>query len=191
MQTRSGYCNASNAYFAELYDKHKDTISDWINNLKEAGYVETEVIKDDLGRVEERRIYLSAKTPRGYRQKCLGGIGENALGNITSINNKEEEKEKEKNKKENPKQKIVKFYEENITLITQFVSEDIDKYLEDLDAELIIEAMKEAVARNNRNWHYVTGILNNCINQRIKTVTEFKRSQEEFKEQQKKNKERI
>lgn len=189
MQTRSGYCNASNAYFAELYDKHKDTISDWINNLKEAGYVETEVIKDDLGRVEERRIYLSAKTPRGYRQKCLGGIGENALGNITSINNKEEEKEK--NKKENPKQKIVKFYEENITLITQFVSEDIDKYLEDLDADLIIEAMKEAVTRNNRNWHYVTGILNNCINQRIKTVAEFKRSQEEFKEQQKKNKERI
>lgn len=129
------------------------------------------------------------KTWIPYPSKDGNPIHEKTEENITSINNKEEEKEK--NKKENPKQKIVKFYEENITLITQFVSEDIDKYLEDLDADLIIEAMKEAVTRNNRNWHYVTGILNNCINQRIKTVTEFKRSQEEFKEQQKKNKERI
>ena len=71
LANKNGYCNASNSYFADLYEKHKDTISDWINNLKQAGYIETEFIKDELGKVEERRIYLSVKTPRGYRRKHL------------------------------------------------------------------------------------------------------------------------
>lgn len=188
LANKNGYCNASNSYFADLYEKHKDTISDWINNLKQAGYIETEFIKDELGKVEERRIYLSVKTPRGYRQKHLGGIGENTLGNITSNNNIEEEKEN-KRESENEKQKIIKFYEDNITLITQFVSEDMDKYLETMEGELIIEAIKEAASRNSRTWKYITGILNNCVNKGIKTVSEFKQSQEEFKEQQKKKKE--
>ncbi len=48
-------------------------------------------------------------------------------------------------------------------------------------ADLIIEAMKEAVSRNKRNWKYVTGILNNCINNNVYTVKQFKIKQEEFK----------
>lgn len=50
-----------------------------------------------------------------------------------------------------------------------------------LTSELIIEAMKEAVSRNKRNWKYISGILNNCIDNKIKTAKEFKISQEEFK----------
>lgn len=190
MQTRSGYCNASNAYFAELYDKHKDTISDWINNLKEAGYVETEVIKDDLGRVEERRIYLSAKTPRGYRQKCLGGIGENALGNITSINNKEEEERK--NFFQQDLKEVINFYEKNITLITPYVAEDMEKYLQEgLTAGLIIKAMQEAVDRNARSWKYIKSILNDCYNNKVKTAEQFKIRQEEFKSNKNHNQSKV
>ena len=50
-----------------------------------------------------------------------------------------------------------------------------------LTSELIIEAMKEAVSRNKRNWKYISGILNNCIDNKIKTAKEFKISQKEFK----------
>lgn len=50
-----------------------------------------------------------------------------------------------------------------------------------LTSELIIEAMKEAVSRNKRNWKYISGILNNCIDNKIKTAKEFRISQEEFK----------
>ena len=50
-----------------------------------------------------------------------------------------------------------------------------------LTSELIIEAMKEAVSRNKRNWKYISGILNNCLDNKIKTAKEFKISQEEFK----------
>ena len=50
-----------------------------------------------------------------------------------------------------------------------------------LYADLIIEAMKEAVSRNKRNWKYVTGILNDCMNNKVYTAKQFKIKQEEFK----------
>lgn len=78
--------------------------------------------------------------------------------------------------------KIINFYENNITLITPFVAEDMEKYLKDgLEADLIIETMKEAVSRNKRNWHYVASILNDCCNNKINTAKQFRIKQEEFK----------
>lgn len=174
LANKRGYCNASNSYFADLYGKHKDTISDWINNLSKKGYIKTELIKDNLGRVEERRIYLSAKTPMGYRQKCPEGIGENTEGNNTSINNKKEKEEEIKN--------IISFYENNVALITPFVAQEIESYIEDgMQEELIISCMQEAVSRNKRNWKYIKTILNDCLNNNIKTTEQFNIKQKEFK----------
>lgn len=77
---------------------------------------------------------------------------------------------------------IINFYENNITLITSYISQDMEQYLESgLHSDLIIEAMKEAVSRNKRNWKYVTGILNDCVNNNVKTSKQFKIKQEEFK----------
>lgn len=73
-------------------------------------------------------------------------------------------------------------------MITALVAENMEMYLKDgLSVELIIEAMKEAVFRNKRNWKYVTGILNDCINNKIHTVQQFKIKQEEFKSNKKQN----
>ena len=113
------------------------------------------------------------KTSIGYCGKNQEGIDENVKENITSINNN--------NKKEDLK-KIINFYENNIALITEYVAEDMEKYLEEgLYADLIIAAMQEAVSRNKRSWKYVTSILNNCINKKIKTEKQFKIEQEEFR----------
>jgi DnaD/phage-associated family protein len=104
--------------------------------------------------------------------------------NITSINNKKEEEEKIQNDLKD----IINFYENNITMITALVADSMEMYLkEGLSANLIIEAMKEAVFRNKRNWKYVTGILNDCINNKIHTVQQFKIKQEEFKSNKKQN----
>lgn len=50
-----------------------------------------------------------------------------------------------------------------------------------LHSDLIIEAMKEAVSRNKRNWKYTTGILNDCIDNQVYTAEQFKIKQKEFK----------
>ena len=49
--------------------------------------------------------------------------------------------------------------------------------------------MEEAVSRNKRNWKYIASILNNCINNKIKTAKQFKISQEGFKSNKNQNKE--
>ena len=118
------------------------------------------------------------KTSIPYIQKNQGSIDKNIKENITSINNKKEE---ERNFQQELKD-VIEFYENNITLITSFISEDMEKYLKSgLYADLIIEAMKEAVSRNKRNWKYITGILNDCINNKVYTAKQFKIKQEEFK----------
>lgn len=123
--------------------------------------------------------YLSTKTWIPYPSKYGNPIHEKTEENITSINNKE--KEEERNFQEELK-KTINFYEENITLISPFVAEDMEKYLEEgLESELIIEAMKEAVSRNARNWSYVVSILNDCCNNKVKTAKQFRIKQEEFK----------
>jgi len=122
--------------------------------------------------------YLSTKIRTPYPSKHGNPIHQNTEDNITSINNKEKE---ERNFQKELKD-VIEFYENNITLITSFISEDMEKYLKSgLYADLIIEAMKEAVSRNKRNWKYVTGILNDCINNKVYTARQFKIKQEEFK----------
>lgn len=179
LSNKEGYCNARNTYFAKIYGKHKDTIQEWISKLKQKGYIETQIIKNDLGRVEERRIYPIGENAYTYRQKHPHPIGENAYDNITSINNKKEKEEGFK--------KIIDFYENNVTMITPFVAEDIDKFLEidNVEADLIVEVIKEAVSRNKRNWKYISTILRNCVDNNIKTANQFRISQEEFKSNKK------
>lgn len=196
-----GICWAGNEYFADLYKVSKETISRWISQLNKKNYIKIKMFyKNDSKEIEKRIISINqypidenvntyceknqsndllTKTSIPYYQKNQGGIDKNIKENITSINNKE--KEEERNFQEELK-KVIEFYENNITLITEFISEDIEKYLKSgLYADLIIEAMKEAVSRNKRNWKYVTGILNDCINNKVYTAKQFKIKQEEFK----------
>jgi len=109
-----GYCWASNKYFSDLYGKSSDTISRWISQLAQAGFILTLV---DNQNGNTRKIWLSeaetyrqksvdpigknadtltAKMPKGYRQKSVDPIGKNAVPykenntvNIT-LNNTEE-----------------------------------------------------------------------------------------------------
>lgn len=200
-----GICWAGNEYFAELYSVSKETISRWISQLCKKGYINTKIFyKKDSKEIDKRIISivnlnsnypieenvntycqnnqsntLLTKTSIPYPQKNQEGIDKNVKENITSINNKEKEEERNF---EIELKNIIDFYENNIALITEFVSEDMEHYLkEGLHSDLIIEAMKEAVSRNKRNWKYTTGILKDCINNKVYTAEQFKIKQKEFK----------
>lgn len=119
-------------------------------------------------------VYLSTKIWIPYPSKHGDPIHKKTEDNITSNNINNNKKEQLKN--------LINFYENNITIITEFVAEDMEKYLDDgLEEELIIEAMKEAVSRNKRSWKYIVAILNNCVDNKITTAKQFKIEQEEFK----------
>lgn len=119
-------------------------------------------------------VYLSTKIWTPYPPKHGNPIHKKTEDNITSNNINNKKKEQLRN--------LIDFYENNITIITEFVAEDMEKYLDDgLEEDLIIEAMKEAVVRNKRSWKYIAAILNNCLDNKITTAKQFKIEQEEFK----------
>ena len=160
---KEGVCWAKNEYFADLYDVTKTTVSTLIKNLIDNGYIKSKLIYKE-GTKEILNRYLSiVKDP----------IKENLKDNNINIiiNKKEEEKEK-----------IIDFYNNNFGLITPYVAENIFSYLEDgLQQDLIIRAMEEAVSNNIRKWNYVNTILNDCVNNQIKTLEQYTIKQREFK----------
>ena len=52
-----GYCWATNAYFADLYEVSKITVSNWISNLEAFGYIRLEYIYRG-SEIAERRVYI-------------------------------------------------------------------------------------------------------------------------------------
>jgi len=50
-----GFCTTTNAYFAELYQVSKATISQYISSLQKAGFIISKVDKNDAN---SRRIYI-------------------------------------------------------------------------------------------------------------------------------------
>lgn len=63
-----GYCWSTNAYFAKLYGVTERTISRRINNLKEKGYIDVELVRDKKSDKTLRKIKIVG------RQNCLGGV---------------------------------------------------------------------------------------------------------------------
>jgi hypothetical protein len=91
---REGYCWASNAYFAELYGKDANTISEWVNSLRRAGFIEVEIFpeKGNLRRITplvDKRGRYPEKDGEGYPEKDGADIKEN----ITSVNTKKDREE--------------------------------------------------------------------------------------------------
>ena len=192
---KNGECWASNNYFAELYNVDPSAISKWIKNLEKIGYITVEYIRNNkeiekriikinvISDTNEEVINVDEVLPDGNRvlPKEQGGYCQKNKGNNTSINNNKKKKKEERNFQQELKS-VIEFYENNITLITQFISEDMEQYLHNgLYADLIIEAMKEAVSRNKRNWKYVASILNDCINNKVYNAEQFIIKQKEFK----------
>jgi DNA-binding MarR family transcriptional regulator len=58
LSNEKGYCWASNKYFAELYEVTSETVSRWISQLAEYGYIRLSISR--AGKmIVERKIYLS------------------------------------------------------------------------------------------------------------------------------------
>ncbi len=82
-----GFCWASNQYFAELYSKTEETISRWINQLKQYNYIKIKYKKRGF-EIIERKIFLSIdkKVNRSIDEKINRSIDKKVKEN-TTINN--------------------------------------------------------------------------------------------------------
>ena len=74
-----GYCWASNGYFAELYETTNETISRYISQLKEYGYIKIDYNKAEQN-IEKRKIYIAQIQ---YCQNNQDGIDRTVKGVLT------------------------------------------------------------------------------------------------------------
>ncbi|MED3318397.1 DnaD domain protein [Bacillus wiedmannii] len=104
----------------------------------------------------------------------------------TETKEKEETKTKEeaascssdkKVAEENP----IAFYEQNLGVLKPFVAEGINAWIEDLNAQLVIKAMKIALEKNAPNMSYVQGILRDWHAKGYKSITDVEAAQTQFR----------
>ena len=89
LSNKNGYCNATNSYFAELYEVSKNTVSLWISDLEKAGYTKL-IYEPGTKNIKERRIFITdpiTKNNDTYHEKEVDPITKNREDNNTSINN--------------------------------------------------------------------------------------------------------
>lgn len=79
-----GYCWAGNSYFSELYNVSKKSVSTWINQLVDKGYVSTEIIYKE-GSKEILHRYLRILLG-GMEENVNTPMEENVKDNNTSFN---------------------------------------------------------------------------------------------------------
>lgn len=107
LTNEKGYCWASNEYFARLYNVSKVSISKWIKQLVEAGYVRSEMgYEEGSPNILERHLIVSDSLEN------RGGIKEKLKGALTKVKGGVKEKLKDNNKYNNKDNtKDIKIYD--------------------------------------------------------------------------------
>ena len=107
-----GYCYATNSYFANLYDVHKNTAGTWINKLEKLGYIKSRIIYETgTKNVKERQLFIitpinekidtyQQKDCDPINEKIDTPINEKIEDNNTRYNNTRYNNNKKINKKE-------------------------------------------------------------------------------------------
>lgn len=89
---KEGYCWASNAYLAELYEVQPRQVSRWIQELQNCHFIEVELKPSSKGVLRKISIVTDPMVNPGIakdlatRQKRRGGIDKKDVGNNTSNN---------------------------------------------------------------------------------------------------------
>jgi hypothetical protein len=85
LTNEKGYCWATNGYFSELYGTTQETISRWIKQLCDKGYIKkTLIYKEGTKEIQGRYLYLCGEPPlknKGTPPR------KKVKGNTTDINN--------------------------------------------------------------------------------------------------------
>lgn len=179
LSNKYGYSYASNNYFAELYNVHKKTVSTWISNLKEKGYIDTVVIRDENMTVTERRIYITAPYPsnhgEGYPQKSGDPIHKKTEENNTRINNTRI------NRDSDEISKLFQYISNNLEIIqSPLKAQQLEEAIKDFkDNKLeIVTVATDYCRENGKGVNYLIKVLENWnkdgVNTKEKAISKIK-----------------
>lgn len=109
-----GYCWANNEYFANLYGVSKKTISTWISQLREKGYIVSEIVyKEGSKEIKDRYLRICAYP---IEENVNTPMEEKVKDNNTIINNTINNTSNKKEKKKTEFDVLIESYTENLNL---------------------------------------------------------------------------
>ena len=79
LSNKLGFCYATNNYFANLYNVSKNTISNWLSDLKKLGFITIDLERNSKKQIVKRCIGITKINDTPIPKKLKG--------NNTSINN--------------------------------------------------------------------------------------------------------
>lgn len=183
LTNKQGYCNASNNYFAQLYDVSERAISEWFKKLAQFGFIEIQIIRNENGTF--RKIFLPGtnESSNGGTNKSSTPLEENFYTkeyykkNNTSLNNTSNNKESKKNftlvfpSEFSPQliKKVTDFIEYRKEIKKPFKSEksitqkieNFAKELKQYGEEIVIASIDNAIANGWQGTFINKELLNN------------------------------
>ena len=160
LATKTGECWASNNYFADLYEVEPETISRWIKDLKDRGYITTRIdYKEGTKEIEKRAIIIEGgidkKIKGGIDKKIKGGIDKKVKGNNKEFNNTSINKE-ETNKEED-KTELFQYLETKLGRLLNQIEFEIANSWEDTPATR--RTIDQAIKQGGRSVQYIQKIM--------------------------------
>ncbi|MBB1099996.1 helix-turn-helix domain-containing protein [Limosilactobacillus sp. WF-MT5-A] len=195
LSNRNGYCHANNNYFADLYNVSKTSISNWINHLKERGYLKVEMIKDGK-EIKERRLFPIStpikekfNTPsrnlyEGNKEKFNTPIKENFKENITSINTTSNNKVL--SDAQHSVKDVFELWQNNWGFPNGIAQQDLTEWTNKYGADLVLHVITYALRRNIASKgadRYLAKTFERYDQQSIKTVEQAKKSEQRHEQQ--------
>jgi len=89
LSNKFGFCFASNKYFSELYNVNKNTVSSWLSDLKNYGFIVIKIERDSNKQIIKRCIGITKNTDSPIHEKMKGiSTSINTTSNNISIKEK-------------------------------------------------------------------------------------------------------
>lgn len=173
---------------SKLYDKYSILTSQGIQKRYfEAVSRRKEVIV--------KKQYLLINVGKNYKNvSILSENVNNSSENVNILKQRKVEKSKVKKSKAEESnmpsavvpQSLINFYQKNISrnYLTPRELDNIQFWLDKVDADVILWAMEQAVDHKARNWKYIEAILTNHFNAGRTTIEAVEASRRSFKAQQ-------
>jgi DnaD/phage-associated family protein len=162
----------------------RDSTNNIIKELQEFGYIIKEQTREK-GKFSNNQFVVMER-PLPFTENPLTGNPSTespSTENPSLLNNKELN-----NKLLNNKEKVVveevaqvyQFYQQNFGMLSPFISESIDQWINDVGTELVIEAMKRAL-KQQKKWNYAEGILQDWVRNNVRTLSDIEAYETEWK----------
>lgn len=166
-----GFCWASNKYFAELYDVTTVTVSNWVSELINGGYIisnfrylgETKAIENRCLSIKENFNTYSKNLYEGIKENFNTPIKENFKQNNTSINTTFNNKERKKEDYNS----LIDAYTQNNTLketLLEFIKmrKLIKKPLTDKALKLTMSKLDKLAQTDTAKIHILEQSIESC-----------------------------